>query len=68
MDNATGHTEFPEPMGLAATFDTDLIHRIGDAVGNEIRAKFNFYHTTDQKWRWVTLVTLPALMSGLMSD
>ncbi len=32
-------TVFPQPVGLAATWDTDLIRRIGDAVATEVRAK-----------------------------
>ena len=34
-------TVFPEPIGIAATFDEDLMRRIGDAVATEGRAKFN---------------------------
>ena len=34
-------TVFPEPIGIAATFDEDLMYRIGDAVASEGRAKFN---------------------------
>lgn len=34
-------TVFPQAIGLAATWDTDLIHRIGDAIGTEARAKYN---------------------------
>lgn len=34
-------TVFPEPIGIAATFDEDLMSRIGDAVASEGRAKFN---------------------------
>ena len=34
-------TVFPEPIGLGATFDTDLLHSIGDAISTEARAKFN---------------------------
>jgi beta-glucosidase len=34
-----GTTEFPEPIGLAATFDTDAIHRMAIAVGTEGRIK-----------------------------
>ena len=34
-------TVFPEPIGLAASFDEDLMLRIGDAVASEGRAKFN---------------------------
>ena len=36
---ANGTTEFPEPIGLAATFDTDAIHRMGIVIGTEGRIK-----------------------------
>src|SRR5512146_1287091 len=32
-------TVFPEPIGLAATFDDSLIFRIGTAISDEARAK-----------------------------
>jgi beta-glucosidase len=32
-------TVFPEPIGLAATFDTDLIFRIASVISDEARAK-----------------------------
>ncbi|MFP4548795.1 MAG: glycoside hydrolase family 3 C-terminal domain-containing protein [Fidelibacterota bacterium] len=34
-------TVFPQAIGLAATFDPELIHRVGSAIGREGRAKFN---------------------------
>jgi beta-glucosidase len=34
-----GVTEFPEPIGLAATFDPDSVHRMGAAIGVEGRIK-----------------------------
>ncbi|MGN0141802.1 MAG: glycoside hydrolase family 3 C-terminal domain-containing protein [Roseburia sp.] len=34
-------TVFPQAIGLAATFDEDLLEQIGDAVSTEARAKFN---------------------------
>ncbi len=34
-------TIFPQAIGLGATFDTDLMHRIGVAISDEGRAKFN---------------------------
>ena len=34
-------TVFPQALGLAATFDTDLIEKIGDVVSTEGRGKFN---------------------------
>lgn len=32
-------TVFPQPVGLAASWDTDLVRRVGDAVATEVRAK-----------------------------
>jgi beta-glucosidase len=34
-------TVFPEPIGLAATFDSPLIHQMAVAIGTEARAKHN---------------------------
>jgi beta-glucosidase len=33
-----GTTEFPEPVGLAATFDTDAVHRMAIVIATEGRA------------------------------
>jgi beta-glucosidase len=35
----SGTTEFPEPVGLAATFDAPAIHKMGVAIGMEGRIK-----------------------------
>ncbi len=32
-------TVFPQAIGLAATWDTDLMHRVADAISDEARAK-----------------------------
>jgi beta-glucosidase len=34
-------TVFPQAIGLAATWDTDLMHRISDVISTEARAKYN---------------------------
>lgn len=34
-------TVFPQAIGLAATFDEELIEQVGDAISTEGRAKFN---------------------------
>lgn len=34
-------TVFPQAIGLAATWDTDLIGRVGDTISTEARAKYN---------------------------
>ncbi len=39
--NAGTATVFPEPIGLAATFDVPLIHEMAVAIGAEARAKHN---------------------------
>ena len=44
---ATDATVFPQAVGLASTWDTDLINDVGSAVGDELRA----YNTLDpQLW------------------
>ncbi|HVO59425.1 MAG TPA: glycoside hydrolase family 3 C-terminal domain-containing protein [Terriglobales bacterium] len=39
--NAGTATVFPEPIGLAATFDVPLIHEMAVIIGTEARAKHN---------------------------
>ena len=34
-------TVFPEPIGMAASFDNDLVYKIFDAVSDETRAKYH---------------------------
>ncbi|HMQ46575.1 MAG TPA: glycoside hydrolase family 3 N-terminal domain-containing protein [Saprospiraceae bacterium] len=34
-------TVFPQAIGMAATFDTDLMQRVGEAISDEARAKYN---------------------------
>ena len=36
-------TVFPQAIGLAATFDTGLMHRVASAISDEGRAKHHFY-------------------------
>lgn len=37
-----GHvTNFPEPIGMAASFNEDLVYKVFDAVSTEARAKWN---------------------------
>src|SRR5271163_1398554 len=34
-------TIFPEPIGMAATFDDSLVHQAADAISDEARAMYN---------------------------
>ena len=34
-------TNFPEPIGMAASFNNDLVYKVFDAVSTEARAKWN---------------------------
>ena len=36
-------TVFPEPIGLAASWDPALLHRVAEAISDEARAKFHEY-------------------------
>ena len=36
-------TSFPQAIGMAAAFDRDLMHQVGDVVATEGRAKYNAY-------------------------
>jgi beta-glucosidase len=41
-------TNFPQVIGMAATWDTDLVHQMGEAVSTEARAKYNEAMRHDQ--------------------
>lgn len=38
-------TMFPQAIGLAATFDTELVNKVGDITSTEARAKYNEYRS-----------------------
>ena len=38
-------TVFPQAIGMAASFDTDLMQRVGEVISVEARAKYNAYKT-----------------------
>ena len=44
-------TNFPEPIGLAATFDPALIHDVADAVGSEVRGLHTLARSTGRMGR-----------------
>ncbi len=45
-------TVFPQAIGLAATWDTDLIYRVSSAISDEARAKFNLTSANDFRGRY----------------
>jgi beta-glucosidase len=50
-------TVFPEPVGMASTWNPELLHQEGTIIGVEGRAKYNDYiskHNGDCKW-WTGL-------------
>lgn len=51
-NNVYGSTIFPHNIGLGATNDTDLLHRIGVIVANEVRA-------TGCQWTFAPCITVP---------
>jgi len=49
-------TVFPQAIGLAATWDTPLMHRIADTISTEARAKYNeaLRHENHERYRGLT--------------
>lgn len=39
-----GMTSFPQPIGLAAAFDRELVYEIAGIIGDEMRAVGNLYY------------------------
>ncbi len=58
-------TVFPQAIGLAATWDTDLMHRVADIISTEARAKYNDALTRPAPTGPETLMTLPGRTAGL---
>ena len=38
-------TVFPQAIGMAASFNSELLHRVGEVIATEARAKYNEYKT-----------------------
>ncbi|MEM1218063.1 MAG: glycoside hydrolase family 3 C-terminal domain-containing protein [Bacteroidota bacterium] len=45
-------TIFPQAIGLAATFDEDLLFRVGDVISTEARAKYNVFSAKGNRGRY----------------
>ena len=50
-------TCFPQAIGMGATFDVDLLHRIASAIAVETRAKYNAYspHNDRTQYKGLTM-------------
>ncbi|HEY0758197.1 MAG TPA: glycoside hydrolase family 3 C-terminal domain-containing protein [Acidisarcina sp.] len=48
-------TNFPQAIGLAATWDTDLVHRVAGVISTEARAKYNAAIALDNHRRFFGL-------------
>jgi beta-glucosidase len=48
-------TNFPQVIGMAATWDADLVHRMGETVSTEARAKYNEAVRQDDRERFFGL-------------
>jgi beta-glucosidase len=51
-------TVFPQAIGLAATFDEDLIHKDAEAISTEFRAKYNVGRAKDGSTEWYKGLTV----------
>jgi beta-glucosidase len=58
-------TVFPQAIGLAATWDTDLMYRVADIISTEARAKYNDALTRPAPSGPEVLMTLPGRTAGL---
>jgi len=45
-------TVFPQAIGLAATWDTDLMHQVADVISTEARAKYNDFNSKGDHGRY----------------
>ncbi len=58
-------TVFPQAIGLAASWDTNLMHRVADAISTEARAKYNDALTRPPPTGPEATATLPGRTAGL---
>ena len=45
-------TVFPQAIGMAATWDTDLMFRVGEVISTEARAKYNAFSAVGNRERY----------------
>ncbi|MCU0767742.1 MAG: glycoside hydrolase family 3 C-terminal domain-containing protein [Gammaproteobacteria bacterium] len=58
-------TVFPQAIGLAATWDTDLMQRVASVISTEARAKYHDALTRPAPTGPLALATLPGRTAGL---
>jgi beta-glucosidase len=58
-------TVFPQAIGLAATWDTDLMHQVADTISTEARAKYNDSLGRPAPAAGQMLFTSPSRFAGL---
>ena len=58
-------TVFPQAIGLAATWDIDLMQRVADVISTEARAKYHDAQTRPAPTGPDALATLPGRTAGL---
>ena len=51
-DSAKQATFFPQPIGLAATWDTELMHDVASVISEEMRAINNEQYKQDKTYRF----------------
>ncbi len=51
VTNQDGVTVFPEPIGMAASFNEELLYQVFDAVSDEARARFHFREQKGEEQR-----------------
>lgn len=45
-------TVFPQPIGMAASFDPEMVYEVFNAVSDEVRAKNTYYTSRDSRERY----------------
>lgn len=45
-------TSFPQPLGLAAAFDREMLHEVASLIAEEMRAASNLYRRADKSARF----------------
>lgn len=60
-DNAKAATFFPQPIGLAATWDTDFMEEVAGMISEEMRAINNEQYKQDKTYRYCIACLWPPI-------